>query len=214
MEKVVIKAEVRSVTGKQVKALRREGKLPGVIYGHNFPSTAIIMDLRETARALAGITSSSIVNIELNGEEHASLVREKQRDFIRGTFKHIDFQVVSQTEKLRADVAIELVGVSPAVKDFSGVVMTGLDKLEVECLPKYLPEKIVVDLSVLAQIGDAIHVSDIKLDDHITIHNHDDEMIAHITLPKVEAEEVAEEAVAAEEPEVIEKGKKPEEEVE
>ncbi len=213
MEKVVIKAVVRDVTGKQVKALRREGKLPGVIYGHNFKSTAILMELRDTARALAGVTSSSIVNIELNGETHASLVREKQRDFIRGTLKHVDFQVVSQTEKLRADVAIELIGVSPAVKDFSGLVVTGLEKLEVECLPKYLPEKIVVDLGILTKIGDAIHVRDIILDKNITIHNSEDDMIAHVTLPKAEEEAVVE-GVAAEEPEVIEKGKKLEEEAE
>jgi len=171
------------------------------------------MDLRDTARALAGVTSSSIVNIDLDGETHASLVREKQRDFIRGTLKHVDFQVVSQTEKLRADVAIELIGLSPAVKDFSGLVVTGLEKLEVECLPKYLPEKIVVDISILTKIGDAIHVRDIVLDKNVTIHNTEDDMIAHITLPKVEEEAVVE-GVAAEEPEVIEKGKKPEEEAE
>jgi large subunit ribosomal protein L25 len=72
----------------------------------------------------------------------------------------VDFNVVSMTDKLRANVGLHLVGEAPAVKDFDGILVATLEELEVECLPKYLPERIDVDVSVLKQIGDALHVRD------------------------------------------------------
>jgi large subunit ribosomal protein L25 len=214
MEKAVIHATHRTVTGKQVGALRREGKLPAVMYGHHVDSTAITLDLRDATLVLSGLTSSSLVTIELDGKEHAALIREKQRDFIRGTLKHVDFQILSLTEKLRTTVSIELTGLAPAIKDFNGVVVTGYNQVEVECLPQDLPERIVVDISHLNKIGDGLYIRDIKLSDKVTILEDMDEMVVLITAPA--AEEVVEEVVVpgAEEPEIIEHGKKEEEEEE
>ncbi len=212
MEKVILHATHRKVTGKQVNALRRSGQLPGVMYGHNIDSTAISMDLHDAALLLNTLTASSLVTIELDGKEHAALVREKQRDYIKGTLKHVDFQVVSLTEKIRTRVSIELVGSSPAVKDFNGVVVTSLDHLEVECLPQYLPERILADIGKLAKIGDGIFVRDIQVPEQVEILDDPDEMLVIVTAQIAEEEvEVPVEAVE-EEPEVIEKGKKEEEE--
>ena len=210
MEKVVINASPRTVIGKKVGVLRREGKLPGVLYGHNFDTTPIVMDLRQASKVLHSVTGSSIVTIDLDGKEHAVIVREKQRNFIRGTFLHIDFQVISLTEKLRTNVSIELVGLSPAVKVFNALIVTGINVLDVECLPQYLPEKITVDISSLVKIGDSLFVRDLVLDSNITIFNHEDEQLVHVTAQKAE-EEVVEAVAAVEEPEIIEKGKKEEE---
>lgn len=215
MEKIVIPAEVRTVIGKQVGAIRREGKLPGVMYGHHFDPTPISMDLRDTTRLLAGASSSSLIYITLQGTEHAALVREKQRDVIKGTLKHVDFQVVSLTEKIRAKVSLDFVGTSPAVKDLNGVVVTGTNSLEIECLPQYLPEHMVIDISKLARIGDGIYVRDLPASEHIQILDNPDEMIVIVTAGVLEeGEEVTPAATGVEEPEVIEKGKKEEEEAE
>jgi large subunit ribosomal protein L25 len=216
MEKQVIKATKRDIKGKQVKQLRRQGKLPGVMYGHNFQPQSILMGLKETTQTLGSITGSSIVTISLDGKEHATLVREKQRDFIKGNLLHVDFQVVSLTEKIRTTVDIEFKGISPAVKDFNGVVVEGLDGLEVECFPQNLPERFVVDVSNLMKIGDSIHVKDIPIPENVEVLDNPDEMIVIITAAKEEeiVEPAVEEAAAAEaleEPEVIEKGKKEEE---
>jgi large subunit ribosomal protein L25 len=210
MERTVLHAKVRTVTGKKVSKLRRDGKLPAIIYGHNFEPTAIIFEARETQRLLSGITGSSLVLIELNGKEHLTLVRERQKDFIRGNLLHVDFQAVSQTEKINVSVGVELVGIAPAVKDFNGVIVTGLDKLEVECLPQYLPERFVVDITRLLKIGDSIIVRDIPVSENVVILEDTDEMLVLITAPAKEEVEVVEEVVAVEEPEVIEKGKKEE----
>ncbi len=213
MQKVLLHAKRRTVIGKQVGALRRQGLLPGVLYGHHISPTPVTMDLREATKVLSGLTGSSLVTIEMDGTENTALVREKQRDYIKGTLRHVDFQVVSLTEKIRAHVSVELTGSSPAVKDYNGVVVTGMDELEVESLPQDLPERFVVDISRLLKIGDGIYVRDLPTNPNYTILDGGDEMLALVTYPA--GEEVAETAAAAagvEEPEVIEKGKKEEEE--
>jgi large subunit ribosomal protein L25 len=214
MEKVVLKASKREVIGKQVRALRREGKLPAVLYGRHIENPiSLVMELRDTSRALAKVSSSSLVTLDVDGTEYPALVREKQRDFIKNRLLHVDFLIVSLTEKLTAHVGVELIGLSLAIKDFNAVLVTGLDQIEVECLPGDLPEKIVVDISALAKVGDVIHVRDVVLSDKVKILSNPDEMLAIATAAKVE--EVVEAAVATtavgEEPEVIEKGKKEEE---
>ncbi|KAF0112523.1 MAG: 50S ribosomal protein L25 [Chloroflexi bacterium] len=211
MEKVVINATKRTVIGKQVGVLRRAGKLPGVIYGHKMDPVAILMELKQSTRVLNTTTSSSVITVDLDGTEYAVLVREKQRDYLKNLFLHVDFQAVSQTEKIRAEVKIEFVGHAPAVKDFNGVVVDGITSVTVEALPKDLPERFIVDISNLMQIGDSITLRDIAIPNGVDVLDSLDEMIILITSPAAEeVEEVTEET--AEEPEVIEKGKKEEEE--
>jgi large subunit ribosomal protein L25 len=148
----------------------------------------------------------------LDGEKHLALVRERQRDFIRGTLKHIDFQVVSMKEKLRTSVSVVIVGESPAVKDFNGVLVTGLDEVEVECFPQDLPERIMADISGLKQIGDAIYVRNLVISEKVEVLEDPNEVVVVVTAQAAEeVEEVVVEEVVAE-PELIEKGKKEEEE--
>ncbi|MFN7036615.1 MAG: 50S ribosomal protein L25 [Bellilinea sp.] len=213
MEKLVIQATRRTVTGKKVGALRRDGKLPGIIYGYQTESTPILMELRDASRVLAHASSSQLITINLDGKEFATLVREKQRDFIKGTLLHVDFQVVSLTEKIRTNVGIELSGVSPAVKDYNGVIVQELDVVEVEALPQELPDKFVVDISGLLKIGDAIYVRDLSVPASVEILNDPNDVIVIVTgaAPEISEEELAEEIS---EPEVIERGKKEEEEIE
>ncbi len=135
MEEIVLKADRRTVTGKHVNAMRREGKLPAVLYGHHIKPISIVLDLRDTSRSLTGLAPSALVTVDVEGETHRALVREKQRNKITGTLLHIDFLAVSMTEKLRAKVYIEVTGVPPAIKDFMGVLVNGLDELEVVCFP-------------------------------------------------------------------------------
>jgi large subunit ribosomal protein L25 len=209
MEKVKIEATRRTVTGKQVGNLRREGKLPGVMYGHNFETTPIVMDFRTASRILHGVSKSTIVNIVLDGKEIGTLVRERQKDYLRNEFLHVDFQVVSLTEKIRTKVGIELVGLSPAVKDFNGVVVHELDEVDVEGFPQDLPEKLVVDVSGLTNIGQSILLNTLDISDKLTVFTDLDSVVVVITGG---AAEIVEEVVeAVEEPEVIERGKKEEE---
>jgi large subunit ribosomal protein L25 len=209
----VITAEKRTVIGKQVGQLRRQGKLPGVIYGHHLEAIPLTMDLRSTTRILDSLTASSLVTVKVDGTDHAALVRERQRDYIKDFYLHVDFMAISLTEKLTAHVSIELIGESPAVKDLNGIIVHEKDQLEVECLPQDLPQRIVLDIGSLAKIGDSLTVADVNLGDKVTILDNPADKIAIVTAIKVEVEPVAEEVVVEEEveAEVIEKGKKEEE---
>lgn len=217
MEKVVLKATKRTVIGKQVNALRRAGQLPAVIYGHHVEPIAITLDAHEAGIRLSRVSSSALVTLDVDGKEYPALVRERQRNYVKNVLIHVDFLAVSLTEKLRAKVSISLTGASLAVKDYNAVLVTGLDQLEVECLPQDLPERITLDISGLAQIGDGLHVRDIKLSDKVEVLDDPDEMIVLATAPKVdETEEAAAVAGAVEaEPELsVERGKKEDEEEE
>lgn len=216
MEKVVIKAVRRDVSGKQVKALRRSGQLPAVIYGRRVEPISIMLEAHSASLALGRLTSSSLVTISVDGKEYPALVREKQRNYIKGNLLHVDFLAVDLKENIRARVGIDITGVSPAVKDLNAVLVNGLTQLEVECLPTDLPERVVVDISSLAQVGDGIHVRDITLPEKVRVLDDPDEMVVVATYAKEEEieEPVVAEAVVAEgaEPELsVERGKKEDE---
>jgi large subunit ribosomal protein L25 len=220
MEKVVLKAEKRDVIGKQVRAMRRAGKLPAVIYGRHTDPVSIALDAHNASLVLGRLTSSSLVTIDLDGQEYQALVREKQRDYIKNRLLHVDFLAVSLNETLTATVSINFVGVSTAVKDFNAVLVTNLQSLEVECLPTDLPERIEVDISVLNRPGESIRVRDVKVSDKVRILDDPDTTVAVASFAKVE-EEVAgvpgAEGVAPTEAEpelAVERGKKEEEEEE
>jgi large subunit ribosomal protein L25 len=148
-EEVIITAQKRTVKGKQVKALRRAGILPGVIYGRHLEAFPIQMAAHEASLKLGKLTSSSLVTIDVEGEKHTVIVRDRQRDPIYGRLIHVDFLAVSLTETLRTTVEVVLVGEAPVSKLADVVILHNLYELEIECLPKDLPAKIEVDLSLL-----------------------------------------------------------------
>ena len=209
-----LEVEKRTVTGKQVRALRREGKLPGVLYGAGIEATPIEMDARQAGKVLARTTRATLVEVLLEGETHTSLVREIQRDPIRRTIRHVDLLKVAMDQMIRAEVPIELTGEAPAVKTLGGVLVAGVNAIEVEALPANLPDRVVVDLNTLAKIDDAITVGSLSLGEGVEVLTDADALVARVIF---QAEEVLEEAVPAAvvtEPEVIAKPKKEEEEEE
>jgi large subunit ribosomal protein L25 len=213
MEKIVIEASRRTVTGKQVSQLRREGKLPAILYGHNIEATPVTLDRRTASKTLHKASRSSLITIDLEGTELNALVREIQRDFIRGDLLHVDFQVVSLTEKIRATVPVILEGSSPAISEYNAVVISGLSQLEVEALPQDLPENFTIDISELNNIGDGIYVRDLEVPINVAILTDKDEMLVIMAAgAAAEPEEVEEVEVEPGEPEVIEHGKRDEEE--
>lgn len=217
MDEIVIQAKQRDVVGKRVKGLRREGKLPAILYGKHIETMPIELDHREASKILEGLSPSTLIRIELDGGEHLALVREKQRDVILGTLLHIDFQAVSLTEKVRSEVSIQFTGESLAVKDLGGILVTNIERLEVEALPRDLPERIEVDVSNLLEIGDAVYVRDLSLPGDVTVHAEPDDAIVVVTIPAAEPEpeeeeEVEEELLEGAEPEIIERGRREEEE--
>ena len=125
-EEIVIKAEKRNVIGKQVGALRRAGFLPGVIYGRHLTAFPIQMESKEASYTINRLTSSSLVTIDVEGEKHTAIVRDRQKDVITSHLLHVDFLAVSLTEKLRTNVTVELVGIAPVSENTETVVVQKL----------------------------------------------------------------------------------------
>ena len=207
-EEVLINAEKRNVTGKQVKALRRQGLLPGVIYGRHIEAFPIQMDAHDASLILDKLTASSLITIDVDGEKFSVLMRDRQRDVIFGDLLHVDFLVVSLTEKLRATIELKLVGEAPVADNPEVVVTQVLNAIEIEALPQDLPEVIEVDISTLETVDDEITVADLDLGEDIAILTDPNETI--VSVGYVAQEEVAEEEEAEElaEPKVVERGKK------
>lgn len=211
MEKIVLEAQVRTQTGKKVKFLRKEGFIPAIIYGREVETLPISLKKRETTLLFNKISGSTILTIHVDGKEHATLVREVQRDYIKNELLHVDFQAVSLKEKLRTHVSLTLVGKAPVLENFEALIVSGIDQIEVECLPQDLVDTIEVDISSLAEIGAAIYVKDLPKLANVEILTDLEELVAVASAVKEEVEPVSEEAVVDEgalgEPEVIEKGK-------
>ncbi len=213
MDEVIIKANHRQVVGKKVKVLRRDGILPAVVYGQKIESIPISLDMREASRILERISPSALVVVDVDGEQHYTLVRDKQRNPIRGSILHVDFQAVSLDETVRADLNIKIVGEAPAVETYLGIVVPSLEQLSIECLPKDLPDNIEVDIFGLNEIGDSLLVRDLIAPNGVEILS-DPEDVVVVVIAQAAEEEVEEEEVEiveeGMEPEVIERGKREE----
>jgi large subunit ribosomal protein L25 len=214
MEKIILEAQKREVIGKKTKALRRQGKLPAVIYGYGLEATPIVLDMHDASRTLASVGSSTLVTIQLEGKEHSALVRERQKDVLRRTLLHVDFQALSLTETVQTSVRIQFgEDASPAVEEFGALLLAALEELEIECLPQDLPEHIEVDVSSLINIGDSILVKDLVPPPGVQLLDDPETLIIVATAPQAEPveEELEEELGEEAEPEVIERGRQEDE---
>jgi large subunit ribosomal protein L25 len=192
-EQVELTAEKRAVTGKQVRQLRREGWVPGVMYGHGFESVPLQFEERSLAHVLSRVGGSQLVGINIKGDKQPemALVRDVQRDPIRGNYLHVDFYRVMMTERLTAEVPLVTVGESPVTEAREGILLQGISSIEVECLPGDLVDAIEVDLSDLVEIDQGVYVRDLAVPAGIDVLTDIDEMIVRIV--PLEAEEIEEE---------------------
>lgn len=211
-DKIVLAAEVRTAIGTGVRALRRSGKVPAVVYGHNIAPISIQLDAREVTNTLrrAGRNTLIALSVGDDGKSKMVLTREVQRDPIRRTIQHIDFYEVNMAEKITASIRVICTGESEDVKSGAGVLLQERDSLDIEALPGDLIESVTIDVSQM-KIDDVVRVKDLIVPAGIKFLEGDDEDVVRITR-FVEAK--VEEGAAAEtaEVEVIEKGKKEEEE--
>jgi large subunit ribosomal protein L25 len=204
MEAITINAKVRKTIGKQVKALRRQGVLPAVMYGVGVDPLPIELDDKVASSLLAHVSGSTLINLEIGKKTHKVLVREYQRDAIRRDILHVDFLVVAMDVAIRAIVPVVLIGESPAVRDLDGVLVSGLNEIEVEALPSDLPEQLIVDVGALVTMNDVITVGDLVLGDGVTLVTDPEETIANVI------SQMAEEEIEEVEVEELEEGVEPE----
>jgi len=207
-EQIELAATERSVTGKQVKRLRREGWTPAVMYGHGFDAVPLQFETRSLTRLLTDVGGSQLIRVRIKGKQQPemALLRDVQRDPIRQTILHVDLYRVKMTERITAEVPIEIVGESPIIESRMGILIQGVSSIEVSCLPGDLVDAIEVDISGLTEVDQAIHVCDLAIPAWMETLTEPDEMIVRIVpleeAPVSEEEEVGEEGLIAETAEV------------
>ncbi|MFP4152703.1 MAG: 50S ribosomal protein L25 [Alkalispirochaeta sp.] len=200
MEQKTLTGAARTETGKgAARALRRGGRIPAVVYGHSEPVT-ISVEAREFRREFHTVSESQLINLKLDDDARTVLIKEYSEDITTGDITHIDFFEVEAGKKLHTRIAVELKGSPIGVRE-GGILEHTLYEIEIECLPKDIPEHITVDVSALDQ-GHSVHISDIPVPPGVTILNSPDQTVASVTTPRAIVEEVEgeEEAAASEVP--------------
>jgi large subunit ribosomal protein L25 len=206
MDIIQIAASPRSVIGKQVKVLRRTGLLPAILYGVGMEPQTLELPAHETELILQNISGSTLIDLKVGSKTHKVLIREVQRDVISRKPIHVDFLEVAMDVTINAVVPIEFVGEAPAVRDLGGVLVSGLNDIEVEALPSNLPDRISVDLSMLETFDDSITVADLQVEEGVTILTELDEAIANVVYQMEEEEpEEIEELLEEVEPELVDR---------
>jgi large subunit ribosomal protein L25 len=210
-----LNAEVRTETGKGVaRKLRFAGKVPGVIYGHGREPQALTIDAREFGRLADRVRiTSTVIELAVGGKTARTLVRELQRDPIKRTILHVDFQELVAGEKVNVTVPLRFVGTPEGVKTGGGILEEIIHSIHVECDPANIPDHLDVDVTHLT-IGHSIHVSDLRLPEGVEITDDAGQTVALVSAPKAEEVVAPVEGATAEaapEPELIRKPKADEE---
>lgn len=211
MQKNTLKAEKRKVLGRKVKKLRREGVLPANIYGKKIKSLSIKFPVVDFEKVYKAAGETGIVEIAVGKQKKPVLISNVQLDPVTDKPLHVDFHQVDLKEKTTADVPIELIGESPAEKQGLGTVVQSINEIEVEALPKDLPDKFEIDLSKLTEVEQTVQVKDLVVDTKkVKILAEAEQIIVKVEPPRKE-EEVAPPPSEEEVPEEAEEGVPPEE---
>lgn len=210
-DRIVIEAEPREVIGKQVGQLRRQGWIPGVIYGRKSPQI-VQMQQKPLRRALRTVGTTQLADVQVGGQVKTVLVREIQQHATRGDIVHVDFLEVDMATTLRSEAELVTVGEATPEAQGLGTVTLMLRQVEIECLPDDLVSEIEIDLNTIQTPDDIIHVRDIVAPQGITILTDPDMIVARFEYAAAEEAEAGADEAAADAVEVITKGKKEEEE--
>lgn len=164
MPKTVLKAEKRTLEGRKVKNLRKEGILPGNVSGKKIKSEAVQVNLKDFEKIFKEIGETGLLTLTVGADEKPVLIHNLQYHPITDEPLHVDFLQVDLKEKVEADIPVEMSGESPAEKQALGTVVQYINEIKVEALPGDLPEKFEVDISTLAEVDQSIFVKDLKYD--------------------------------------------------
>ncbi len=201
MEKLTLVATARD-TETKLSTIRGDKKVPAVVYGHKVTAQAVTVGASELLKVFRKTGKTHIVELVLDGKKQDVLIHDVQRAPVSGDFLHVDFFVVSATEKIHVQIPVHLIGTSPA-QVLGGLIEQNMHEVEVKCLPKNLVDAFEADLAKLANLGDILHVKDLGIDEKkFDILSDMEGAIVSIHLPKGVSEEDVTPVAAAEVPSI------------
>ncbi|TWM26453.1 50S ribosomal protein L25/general stress protein Ctc [Bacillus licheniformis] len=197
----ILKAEERTDSRRSsLRRIRQSGYVPGVIYGRNLENKSVALDSIELLKILRAEGKNTIINLDINGDQHSVMVTELQTDPLKDSIVHADFKVVDMEAEMEATVPVNLTGEAEGIKQ-GGVLQQPLYELSVTAKPKNIPQTIEVDISSL-EVNDVLTVGDIPTKGDYSYNHEPDEVVASILPPKKQEETEAESAAQdVEEPE-------------
>ena len=182
-------AQTREVLGKKVAHLRREGRLPAVVFGHGKESLPVTVDTHEFQLLRRRIAGSTLVDLSVDGKKaHPVLIHDVQISPVTRQMLHAELFLVRMTEEITMDIPVVTIGEAPAVKDHGGTLLHALETLKVKSLPAHLPERFEVSIDGLVDFDTQIHVRDIAIPADVTLLTDPDEMVVRVQPPRVETE--------------------------
>jgi len=203
-EQTTLPVARRTILGKKVRQLRRQGRIPANIFGRADGSLPVEVDAHTLEQFLLHHPATRVVTMPIEGQDgtpETVLVRHVQRHPRTRRILHVDFFHVAMNERVTARVPLHFTGDAPAVKNLGGILLHLLDALEVEALPVDLPEAIVVPLDVLTELDSTLRVGDIVVPPNVTVLDDPEEVVVKVSMPRAalaeEAEAAASEAAPA-----------------
>jgi large subunit ribosomal protein L25 len=192
-QRPTLTAMSRAQSGQKLAALRREGRLPAVVYGHGVESSAISLDAHEFEQLRRRAGSNVLVDLVVDGRRpQPVLVHEVQLDVITRKVLHADLLAVRMTEERTVDVPLQATGTSPADEQGQGTLLHVMEHVKVKALPDHLPSSIEYDVSGLTEVDAAVHVSDLAIPRGVTLLTDPGEIVAKILRSRItEAEPAA-----------------------
>lgn len=194
--------DAREAQGKANKRLRREGFVPGVVFGKGEGSTAVQLDAKAFEVLYRAAGRTSIVTLTLPGDRatKSAFIKSVQRHPISGQAIHVDFYVVNLKQEMESQIPLVFFGEAPAVEETGGTLLTALNAINVKALPGDIPHQIDVNVATLVNLDVAIHVRDLSLNrDAVTVLTDPDELVAKVLPPRIEEEPEVEAAAEGEE---------------
>ena len=185
--KITLTAEARTVLGKKVKQLRKQGMLPGNVYGPEFKSLSVTVNLKDFVTAYRVVHETGIVYVNVGKDSLPTLIKGIQKHPVTDELLHVDFRKIDLTHKIETPVPVVAEGASPAVDQLGGVLITQNDHLTIEALPADIPSEITVDISKLTEVGQEITVADLPKSSTYVIVDAPETVIFSVTAHKEES---------------------------
>lgn len=179
-ERIALTIEKRQETGSSAAArLRRNGMIPGIIYGKNIAPVNVKVPAKELREIISKHGHNAVLDLDMEGQKIMAVIKDLQRNLMGTQYEHVDFQNIAMNELIKAKVPIRPIGES-LIESKGGLVMLQVDELEVECLPDNLPDSIEIDVSDM-EIGHSLEVADINIPQNIRVLSNPDEVVLVIT---------------------------------
>ncbi len=183
-----LQAEPRTITGKKVRTLRADGKVPAVLYGHNVTPSLLSLSKGELEKVYRKAGGSSVVTVKMAEGKQNALIHDIHLHPTTGAHLHVDLYQVRMDEKIKAVVPLEFTGEASAVRELDGILLTNLTELEVECLPGDLPQHIDVSVDGLDSFEASLTVADLKVPTAVTVLTDPETAVASVTPPRTQEE--------------------------